>query len=268
MTAANFDKCLSLVLVHEGGNDDDPRDHGGRTSRGVIQREYDAWRERHGEATADVWMASDQEIHDIYRAQYWQPWCDDLPDGLDYVFFDMAVNAGPVTATKLLQRCLGVDVDGHMGQMTLAAVKDHSDVASLIHAFSQKRREYYQALKQFPIYGKGWIRRANETERDAIRMSPSSPTPVVDNPISVDVGSAKAPPTDVSKTIISTESAGGATAGGGVITTTLSQVQMQLSQFSGLKIAVYISLAITLALGLYTIYAFLHKQNSDAAIGA
>ena len=63
---ARFDSCLPWILKMEGGNDDDPHDHGGRTSRGVIQREYDAYRREKGEATRDVWTASDAEIADIY----------------------------------------------------------------------------------------------------------------------------------------------------------------------------------------------------------
>jgi len=33
MPEANFPKSLHYVLENEGGNDDDPDDHGGRTSR-------------------------------------------------------------------------------------------------------------------------------------------------------------------------------------------------------------------------------------------
>ena len=41
--AQRFNACVQLVLQDEGGNDDDPDDPGGRTSRGIEQSEWDAW---------------------------------------------------------------------------------------------------------------------------------------------------------------------------------------------------------------------------------
>ena len=64
---SNFKPSLAAVLKSEGGNDDDPQDHGGRTSRGVIQREYDAWRKEKGLFALDVWKAPDSDIAMIYH---------------------------------------------------------------------------------------------------------------------------------------------------------------------------------------------------------
>jgi len=36
MAAASFSRALALVLIDEGGLDDDPHDHGGRTAHGII----------------------------------------------------------------------------------------------------------------------------------------------------------------------------------------------------------------------------------------
>ncbi len=47
MVADTFPHALRLVLIDEGGLDDDPHDHGGRTAYGIIQREYDGYRARH-----------------------------------------------------------------------------------------------------------------------------------------------------------------------------------------------------------------------------
>ena len=115
MVASNFPASLKLVLQSEGGNDDDPADHGGRTSRGIIQREYDAWRQGRSLPTRDVWTATDDEIASIYHDEYWAPFCDDMPTGVDYLYFDMAVNAGPHRAAVMLQRALGLTDDGRIG---------------------------------------------------------------------------------------------------------------------------------------------------------
>ena len=81
-----FEQSLKLVRMDEGGNDDDPQDPGGRTSRGITQREYNAWRVSKGHVVADVWGASEEEVDAIYHDQYWNPWCDFFPKALDYVF--------------------------------------------------------------------------------------------------------------------------------------------------------------------------------------
>ena len=41
-----------------------------------------------------------------------------MPLGVDYIYFDMAVNAGPARAAILLQRALGVTADGRIGPVT------------------------------------------------------------------------------------------------------------------------------------------------------
>lgn len=87
MAASNFAPSLRAVLQDEGGNDDDPADHGGRTSRGITQREYDAWRSLNGNPSIDVWKASDAEISTIYHDEYWEPFCDGFPIGPDYLYF-------------------------------------------------------------------------------------------------------------------------------------------------------------------------------------
>src|SRR5712691_3235774 len=171
MAADNFARALRLVLVDEGGLDDDPHDHGGRTAHGIIQREYDGFRARKGLARQDVWKITPAEYTEIYHDQYWQPWCDRLPAGLDYAYFDACVNAGPGQAAKTLQKALGVRVDGHMGEVTLAKVLAADDVAALISAFCETRRAFYRALAQFPRYGRGWLARVDHVERAAKEMA-------------------------------------------------------------------------------------------------
>jgi lysozyme family protein len=155
---ANWDFCLKATLSEEGGNDDDPHDHGGRTSRGIIQREYDAYRKRKKLPTRDVWKADDSEIHDIYNISFWQPWCPQLPSGIDMEFFDMAVNGGPHESTLLLQRALGVKADGHIGIITLQAI-EAANPTDIVGKFAANREHFYRSLAQFPRYGHDWLAR-------------------------------------------------------------------------------------------------------------
>ena len=168
MVALNYHESLTALLKDEGGNDDDPADHGGRTSRGITQREYTAWRESHGQDTADVWAATNAEIDAIYRAQYWNPWCDSLPIGVDYLFFDMAVNAGPHRAVILLQRALGVRDDGHIGLITLSAI-EKADPIALIEKFTEAKRAFYRSLHQVRFL-KGWLNRCDHVQSVATKM--------------------------------------------------------------------------------------------------
>jgi Glycosyl hydrolase 108 len=92
MAASSYGEALARLLVHEGGNDDDPRDPGGRTSRGILQREWDVWRRGHPGLPADVWRAPQNQVEAIYRQNYWNALrCDDLPAGVDYAVFDYGV---------------------------------------------------------------------------------------------------------------------------------------------------------------------------------
>ncbi len=165
-----FNLCLPYILKEEGGNDDDPHDPGGRTSRGIIQREYDAYRKSLGEQPKDVWTASDAEVADIYHQQYWLPWCPQMPPGVDLCFFDMGVNSGPVRAIKLLQRALGVADDGHIGIITSTAVRNSNPI-KLVSDYSDERRAFYRSLKTFKYFGKGWLNRTSTIEQVALKMA-------------------------------------------------------------------------------------------------
>jgi len=168
MTASNFKSSLAAVLKSEGGNDDDPADHGGRTSRGIIQREYDAWRREQGLPTRDVWKADQSEIETIYHDEYWAPYCDLLPIGADYLLFNMNVNAGPSRGTKILQQALGVNPDGRIGPITREAIRD-ADPTTLIKRYSDASRSFYLGLHQ-PRFTKGWLNRVAFVQTTALRM--------------------------------------------------------------------------------------------------
>jgi lysozyme family protein len=168
MTATNFNKALAFVLVDEGGNDDDPLDHGGRTSRGITQHEYTAWLAEKAQPDKDVWTATDDEISEIYHDEYWMPYCDLFPNGIDYLYFDMAVNAGPYRAAVLLQRAIGVTDDGRIGPVTRQAIAS-ADPATLISAYTQEKRKYYNSLNQ-PHFLKGWLNRCTDVQLNATSL--------------------------------------------------------------------------------------------------
>ncbi len=168
MVASNWKTSLIALLSSEGGNDDDPSDHGGRTSRGVTQREYTAWRKENGLQDLDVWKAPQSDIENIYHEEYWNPYCDSLPVGPDYLYFDMAVNAGPYRAAVLLQRALGVTADGRIGPITRDAIIRASG-SKLVNDYSRVKTDFYISLHQ-PKYTRGWLNRVAEVKATALKM--------------------------------------------------------------------------------------------------
>jgi lysozyme family protein len=166
----NFGDCLAFVIAQEGGDSNDRHDPGGATHRGIIQREYDAYRDTKHEPRRSVFLADDIEIQEIYWIQYFMPTCQHLPAGLDLCYFDQCVNEGPVQATKELQRALQVKDDGHFGIITMQAVQTCPDIEGLIKAYTARRIDFYKALKTFQWFGRGWTSRAIACQTAALCM--------------------------------------------------------------------------------------------------
>lgn len=161
-----FREALAPVLMHEGGEVDNPKDPGGRTNKGITQRVYNGWRAKMHLPNRDVFLISDNEVESIYRFQYWDAVRGDLlPHGLGYVLFDGATNSGPGQSIKWLQRALGLKADGILGSMTLAAAQGYGNVDSLIAKVIDRRETFLRALKTFKTFGNGWIKRISQVER-------------------------------------------------------------------------------------------------------
>lgn len=167
----NFDTCFDLMLAHEGGYIDHPKDPGGRTNHGVTQRVWEEWLGR-PVSEKEMRALTPTMVKPLYKRKYWDACrADDLVAGVDYVVFDVAVNSGPGRAIKFLQSCVGVTVDGGFGPATLAAVKKaEEDPARLIELYCAKRLEFLQSLKTFETFGKGWSRRVQEVKDKALKM--------------------------------------------------------------------------------------------------
>lgn len=160
MTVANFKPALALVLAHEGGYVNHPRDPGGATNKGVTQKVYDAYRDLMGVARQSVANISLGEAAAIYRQQYAEAIkFDRLPAGIDYAVFDFAVNSGVKRAAKFMQRRLGVEADGHIGLITLTKLAKVNDVEGFISGLCADRVDFLRGLDTFDTFGRGWLRR-------------------------------------------------------------------------------------------------------------
>lgn len=109
-----FDEAFELLIGHEGGYVNNPKDPGGETKYGISKRSYPQ------EDIAALTLSRAKLL--AYR-DYWGPaGCDALPKECRFTMFDLAYNSGPKTAVRMLQSVVGADVDGVLGPRTLAAV--------------------------------------------------------------------------------------------------------------------------------------------------
>ena len=168
-----FPACLAIVLKHEGGYVNHPKDPGGRTNLGVTQRVWEAWT---GKPATEQEMRSltPAMVGPLYRRKYWDKVrAPDLAPGLDLHVFDFGVNAGPARAIRYLQMMVGANPDGAFGPATMRALSNYLDqygTAAAIRRYGELREQYYRQLRTFPTFGRGWLRRNREVTAAALEM--------------------------------------------------------------------------------------------------
>tara|TARA_B100000965_G_C19396011_1_gene671195 strand:+ start:271 stop:783 length:513 start_codon:yes stop_codon:yes gene_type:complete len=169
MAKENFEDCLNTILHHEGGYVNHPRDPGGETNLGVTKRVYEEWG-----GSKDMKDLTEEDVAPIYKKNYWdRVKGDHLPSGLDLAVFDWAVNSGTGRAAKKLQSMIGTVADGGIGPNTLKTLDEYIEVQGMekvIEEYRDIRQDFYESLKTFDTFGKGWTRRNNETCEKAKKM--------------------------------------------------------------------------------------------------
>ena len=65
-----------------------------------------------------------------------------------------------------------VKPDGGIGPKTLTAISEYNTV-SLIDDMHSKRQAFYERLKTFETFGRGWTRRNDETRDQAHQLASS-----------------------------------------------------------------------------------------------
>jgi lysozyme family protein len=172
----NFESSLVLVLKSEGGFTTDTHDNGnklpdgraGSTNLGVTQANWEAF-VGHPVTWDNMKALTSETVAPFYKRKYWDvAHCDELPQGLDYLVFDFAVNAGVGRSIKTLQTAIGVTADGALGPLSLSAI-NNLDSKLLIERFTDAKEKFYKALNN-PTYEKGWLARVATVEKSALSM--------------------------------------------------------------------------------------------------
>ena len=163
----NFQKCLDLVLKSEGGWVNNPADPGGETNLGVTKKVWEEWV---GHEVKTMKGLTPADVAPMYQAKYWMAcYAPQLPIGVDYCLFDAAVNMGPGRAVKLLQEAIQCMPDGTIGPRTMQLL-DQKKPEDIVDAFSQRKINFYEGLKTFPVFGKGWLKRVEDVKFNALKM--------------------------------------------------------------------------------------------------
>jgi lysozyme family protein len=170
---ASFDKSFAKLDALEGGYSNLKADKGGETYRGIARNFWPNWAgwaivDRYRSAANFPACLNDDAglgflVYKFYRETFW------LYDGvivqeLADKIFQTAVNGGPPEAHMLLQRALGVYVDGQFGPKTLAAL-NAANPTNLLKELGVRQAVFYAkvyakntaAYEQFLL---GWMRRA------------------------------------------------------------------------------------------------------------
>lgn len=142
------------------GFSDDPFDNGGVTKFGVAQNSH---------PNVDVKKMTWEQAKEIYKKDYWAAGkCDQLPELIAVLHFDLCVNSGVRQANMILQKALNTKADGVIGPITLAAVQA-ADQKELCKKLLDGRRDFVkQIVFMKPAQGrflKGWLARIDSLEK-------------------------------------------------------------------------------------------------------
>lgn len=150
----HFTRALNLILDHEGGYVNDPKDPGGETKYGISKRAY---------PHLSIRDLTKEQAAAIYRKDYWNKVRgDSIHPAVAIVAFDIAVNMGVSVAIKMLQHAVDERQDGIFGDKTLAGIKGHAS-AYIVERMTTARILRYASLPTFNRFGSGWVRRSVET---------------------------------------------------------------------------------------------------------
>ena len=176
----SYASIVAEILDREGwpAYTNRPEDRGGPTKGGIT---LDSWRgfTRNPDATAEeLQQVTEQQARAFYTKRYIvDPRFDDIVDEeLTELIVDAGVLHGTYRASRWLQKCAGVNADGQVGPITLAAVNAQPAAAlvlevcalrfelfgRLVSADPELKRARAAGFKLQAIFALGWNRRGAE----------------------------------------------------------------------------------------------------------
>ena len=168
---ADVNRLSPFILKWEGGFVDHKNDKGGATNMGVTiatwrQNGYD--KDGDGDIdVADLKLLTKQDvINRILKPHYWDRWKADqiISQPIANILVDWVWGSGK-WGVIIPQRLLGLQADGVVGQLTIAAVNKQNP-AELFARIKTARVEFLNNIvKNDPsqkVFLRGWINRLND----------------------------------------------------------------------------------------------------------
>lgn len=159
---SNFRKSIEIVLKHEGGYVNDPKDAGGETKFGISKRSY---------PHLDIKKLTRQQAIDIYKKDFWDVnrFEEIVSDDVATKLFDTTVNTGSVPAIKMAQRVCNIltnsklKVDGIIGSKTISVVNSIGE-KEFLEQFRELQKLHYEKIvlkdSSQKRFLEGWLKRA------------------------------------------------------------------------------------------------------------
>lgn len=161
----NFKYIIDNLVELEGGKSNLSFDKGGKTNLGITQYTYNNWNKKHNKPLKDVYNITRQEADQIYKEEYWNVIKgDQLPVNVAHIMLSQALLDGPQDSIRLVQKLLGLKVDGIMGSDTINEIKRltvNGDI-KLAKAIANKQIYRLQSDEDSDKFGKGWTNRVRK----------------------------------------------------------------------------------------------------------
>jgi len=153
---------ISIVLKHEGGYVNNPNDPGGETNYGISKRAY---------PNLDIKnLTKDDAIQIYYTDYYLIMGVNKIPTKFQAIVLDTFVLHGKLGGSKILQKAINtffgrgiLDVDGIIGDKSIAAFYSIANVSGMINSIVDERIEFVTSLvankPKLSVFLKGWIKR-------------------------------------------------------------------------------------------------------------
>jgi lysozyme family protein len=169
---STVDEMIQDVLKKEGGYVNHKNDRGGATNHGITQATLSAYL-GHPATISEVKNLTQETAAKIYKKNYYYaPHIDLLPDLIEPIIFDMAINSGAGRAVKILQKALfdkGYpvgDADGVIGKKTILYANEWVNALGsvAINTLVDYRVKFYKKIiandASQKVFEKGWLARA------------------------------------------------------------------------------------------------------------